>query len=134
VRYLEGLLDAEKDTLPDMSGRRVLVCTGTAMGRLMPRLFPKLEAATGGTFELAVLENSFYGPAVTCAGLLPGEAFAQALKDRSDVDLALLPAESVNEDGLFVDDVSLSSIEAIAPMPVALSYHFTDALAGAGVR
>lgn len=133
VRYLEGLLDAQKDSLPDLSGRRVLVCTGTAMGRLMPMILPKLESTTGGTFELAVLENSFYGPTVTCAGLLPGEAFLQALKNRSDVDLALLPAESVNEDGLFVDDISLVSVEATAPMPVALSYHFTDALAGAGV-
>ena len=134
VRYLEGLVDAEKASLGDLGGRRILVCTGTAMGKLMPMIFPKLEAATGATFELAVLENSFYGPSVTCAGLLPGEAFAQALKDRSDVDFALIPAESVDEDGLFVDDVSLSTIEAIAPMPVALSYHFTDALAGAGVR
>jgi putative radical SAM enzyme (TIGR03279 family) len=134
VRYLEGLVEAEKASLGDLSGRRILVCTGTAMGKLMPMIFPKLEEATGATFELAVLENSFYGPSVTCAGLLPGEAFMQALKDRRDVDLALLPAESVNEDGLFVDDVLLSSLEATAPMPVALSYHFTDALAGAGVR
>lgn len=134
VRYLEGLLAAEKDALPDLSGRRVLVCTGTAMGRLMPRILPSLESSTGGTFELAVLENSYYGPAVTCAGLLPGDAFRAALAGRSDIDLALLPAESVNEEGLFVDDISLASIEATAPMPVALSYHFTDALAGAGVR
>jgi NifB/MoaA-like Fe-S oxidoreductase len=134
VRYLEQLVDAEKASLGDLAGRRILVCTGTAMGRLMPMIFPKLEAATGATFELAVLENSFYGPSVTCAGLLPGEAFVQALRGRADVDLALLPAESVNEDGIFVDDVSLASLEATAPMPVALSYHFTDALAGAGVR
>ena len=48
--------------------------------------------------------------------------------------LALLPAESVSDSGIFVDDVTLASLEATAPMPVALSYHFTDALAGAGVR
>jgi len=133
VRYLEGLLDEGKNELPDLTGKKVLVCTGTAMGRLMPRLLPKLEASTGGSFELAILENSYYGPAVTCAGLLPGEAFRGALKSAPHCDLALLPAESVNEDGLFVDDVSLASVEATAPMPVLLSYHFTDALAGAGV-
>lgn len=133
VRYLEGLIESEKGALHELAGRRILVCTGTAMGRLMPKIFPKLEEATGATFELAVLENSYFGPSVTCAGLLPGEAFVQALKDRTDIDLALLPAESVNEDGLFVDDVPFSSVEAVAPMPVSLSYHFTDALAGAGV-
>jgi putative radical SAM enzyme (TIGR03279 family) len=129
VRYLEGLVAAELDALPDLTGKRVLVCTGTAMGRLMPLMLPALERATGGTFELAVLENSHYGPSVTCAGLLPGEAFRAVLKGRGDCALALLPAESVNEEGVFVDDVPLASIEATAPMPVALSYHFTDALA-----
>ena len=133
VRYLEGLIESEKGALHELAGRRILVCTGTAMGRLMPKIFPKLEEATGATFELAVLENSYFGTSVTCAGLLPGEAFVQALKDRTDIDLALLPAESVNEDGLFVDDVPFASVEAVAPMPVSLSYHFTDALAGAGV-
>ena len=67
VRYLEQLMSAESSRLPDLTGRRVLVCTGTAMGRLMPEILPMLERATGGTFELAVLENSHYGPSVTTA-------------------------------------------------------------------
>ncbi len=131
VRYLEQLVSAEVGRLPDLTGRRVLVCTGTAMGRLMPEILPALERATGGAFELAVLENSYYGPSVTTAGLLPGEAFSRALAGRHDVSLALLPAEAVNGNGIFVDDVALSRLEADAPMPIALSYHFTDALAGA---
>jgi putative radical SAM enzyme (TIGR03279 family) len=129
VRYLEGLVAADMAALPDLTGRRVLVCTGTAMGRLMPKILPALERATGGTFELSVLENSYYGPSVTTAGLLPGEAFRRALEGRNDCALALLPAEAVNDDGVFVDDVSLAAIEQAAPMPVVLSYHFTDALA-----
>jgi len=128
VRYLEQHIESEAAELPLMAGQRVLVCTGTAMGTLMPNLLPALERATGATFELAVLENTYYGPTVTTAGLLPGEAFRQALAGRGDVDLALLPAESVNEDGRFVDDVLLSDVERTAPMDVRLSYHFTDAL------
>jgi putative radical SAM enzyme (TIGR03279 family) len=128
VRYLEALIGRDADRMPAMAGQRVLVCTGTAMGPLMPSLFPVLERVTGATFELAVLENAFYGPGVTTAGLLPGVAFRQALAGRRDVHLALLPAEAVNEDGIFVDDVPLAGLEADAPMPVALSYHFTDAL------
>ena len=129
VRYLEQLVERDVARMADMTDRRVLVCTGTAMGRLMPRLFPPLERATGASFELAVLENSYYGPSVTTAGLLPGDAFRRALAERQGVHLALLPAEAVNEDGLFVDDVTLAALEAEAPMPLALSYHFTDALA-----
>ncbi len=128
VRWLEQLVEAESASLPDLAGQRVLVCTGTAMATLMPEILPALEQRTGGTFELAVLENDYYGSSVTTAGLLPGGAFRRALAGRSDVALALLPAEAVNEDGRFVDDVELASLEAAAPMPLALSYHFTDAL------
>jgi putative radical SAM enzyme (TIGR03279 family) len=133
VRYLEQLIARAGATFPNLTGRRVLVCTGTAMGRLMPEILPSLERSTGGTFELAVLENGYYGSAVTTAGLLPGEAFRGAIAGRTDVALALLPAEAVNEDGLFVDSVSFASLESVAPMPLALSYHFTDALALTGV-
>ena len=134
VRYLEELIATEQGTLPDLHGQRVLVCTGTAMGKLMPHILPSLERATGATFELAVIENSYYGPAVTTAGLLPGDDFRRALAGRRDISLALLPAEAVSDAGIFVDDVTLAAVEATAPMPISLSYHFTDALAGAGVR
>jgi NifB/MoaA-like Fe-S oxidoreductase len=134
VRYLEQHVAGEAAELPDLTGRRVLVCTGTAMATLLPELFPALEKATGATFEIAVLENTYYGPTVTTAGLLPGDAFRRAVDGRRDVSMALLPAESVNEDGKFVDDVLLADLEREAPMPVLLSYHFTDALAAAGSR
>lgn len=134
VRYLEGLIAAETGALPDLTGQRVLVCTGAAMGTLMPSILPALEQATGAKFELAVLENTYFGPTVTTAGLLGGEDFRRALAGRVDCALALLPAESVNEDGLFVDDVPLDAIAGTAPMPVLLSYQFTDALAGVPAR
>lgn len=128
VRYLESLIASSLEQLPDMSGQRVVVCTGAAMKDLLPLVFPALERATGATFELVALDNTYYGPSVTTAGLLPGAAFVQALQDRRGYDLALLPAEAVNEDGIFVDDVPFAALEAAAPMAVRLSYHFTDAL------
>ena len=65
---------------------------------------------------------------MTTAGLLSGADLSAALASRGGYDLALLPAESVNEDGIFVDDFSLAALMAAAPVPVVLSYHFTDAL------
>jgi putative radical SAM enzyme (TIGR03279 family) len=131
VRWLEQQVEAGADTIAARPGQLVLVCTGTAMGALLPQLFPVLERVSGARFELAVLENAYFGSSVTTAGLLPGEAFRAVLADRADVALALLPAEAVNEDGVFVDDLSFATLAARAPMPIALSYHFTDALAEA---
>ena len=130
VRYLQDLVRAERGTLAELTGRRILVCTGTAMAPLMPPILETVAAVTGATLECVALENTFFGPTVTTAGLLPGRGFAAALTGRAGFDLALLPAEAVNEAGVFVDDVSLADVEeAAAPMPVRLSYHFTDALA-----
>jgi putative radical SAM enzyme (TIGR03279 family) len=131
VRHLESLVQSELDRLPRLDGRRLLVCTGTAMGRLMPALLPTLERATGGRFELAVLDNSYYGPSVTTAGLLPGADFRAALAGRAGYALALLPAEAVNDEGRFVDGERFDELARAAPVPVRLSYHFTDALAEA---
>ena len=85
--------------------------------------------ATGARFEVMALENSLFGSSVTTAGLLPGGAFRSALEHRADLDLALLPAEAVNDDLLFMDDLHLEKLAAQVPMPVSLSYDFVDALA-----
>jgi putative radical SAM enzyme (TIGR03279 family) len=129
VRYLQQLVVAGRAELAELQGRRVLVCTGVGMARLMPPILETVASATGGAFDCAVLENAFFGPTVTTAGLLPGRAFRDALRGREGYDLALLPAEAVSDAGVFVDDVTLGEVEAAAPMPVRLSYHFTDALA-----
>jgi putative radical SAM enzyme (TIGR03279 family) len=141
VRYLEDLIAAEAGALPNLSGRRVLVLTGSAMGALMPHVLEGLERITSARFECVAIVNTFFGPSVTTAGLLPGAALQAALAAHGDgkgaaggFDLALLPAEAVNDDGVFVDDVSFATVAAAAPMPVRLSYHFTDALGEGAVR
>ncbi len=128
VRYLEGLIADEAHALPDLAGQRVLVLTGTAMAPLMPEVLAALERATGARFECVPVENNYFGATVTTAGLLAGADLAVVLAARPGYDLALLPAEAVNEDGVFVDDVSLASVVSATGVPVRLSYHFTDAL------
>ncbi|HKA60407.1 MAG TPA: DUF512 domain-containing protein [Gemmatimonadales bacterium] len=111
-------------------GKRIGIVTGMAMGPLMPQIVPELERATGARFEILALENTLFGPSVTTAGLLPGKAVLEALRDRRDLDLALLPAESVNDNLLFMDDMEAHELAAQLPMPIKLSYDFADALVG----
>jgi len=129
VRYLQMRIREEAGGLPNLAGRRVAVCTGTSMGPLMPQVLAPLAEATGASFELLVLENTLFGPSVTTAGLLPGAAFLAALRDRGDLDLALLPAESINDDGLFMDDVDAHTLQSQLPVEIRFAHHFTDALA-----
>ncbi|MGH7704095.1 MAG: DUF512 domain-containing protein [Gemmatimonadales bacterium] len=128
VRYLQEKIATEPGRLAGWAGRRIGVLTGTSMAALMPQVLSSLAAVSGAHFELIPLVNPLFGPSVTCAGLLPGAAFRLALAGRSDLDLALLPAESLNEDRLFMDDLGLEDLLAAVPMDVRPSYHFTDAL------
>ena len=98
----------------------------------MPALLADLTAATGARFELIVAENSLFGPTTTTAGLLVGADIRRALADRTDLDLALIPAETINDDGLFLDDEPFTALRAALPMPVYPSYDFIDVLAGEG--
>jgi putative radical SAM enzyme (TIGR03279 family) len=117
-------------SMPDLTGRRIGVVTGVSMAPLMPELLTQLTAATGATFELIRMENSLFGPTTTTAGLLVGADMRRALRDRHDLDLALIPAESINDDGVFLDEDSFIAVREAMPMPVYPSYDFIDVLSG----
>jgi NifB/MoaA-like Fe-S oxidoreductase len=73
--------------------------------------------------------NSLFGPTTTTAGLLVGADIRRALAERDDLDLALIPAESINDSGVFLDDESFIALREQLPMPVYPSYDFVDVLA-----
>lgn len=128
VRFLQQQIAAEAAGLADWRGRRIGVLTGASMAPLMPQVLAPLTQATGAHFDLLPIANSLFGATVTCAGLLPGRAFREALASRPDLDLALIPAEALNDDQIFVDDLSLAELAAGTRVPVRPSYCFTDAL------
>ncbi len=114
--------------LPRLDGKRIGVVTGSAMAALMPELLERLTAATGAHFELIPTVNSLFGPTVTTAGLLVGADISRALDGRSDLDFALIPAETINEAGIFLDDSTFVAVRESLPMPVYPSYDFIDVL------
>jgi putative radical SAM enzyme (TIGR03279 family) len=134
VRWLQQRIALAADMLRAWSGQRIGVVTGTAMGELMPMVLEPLARLTEARFELMPIVNSLFGPSVTTAGLLPGAALQQALGSRHDLDMVLLPGESLNDDNLFIDSMSLDSLSADLPMEVRPSRDFADALQEPAVR
>jgi hypothetical protein len=94
----------------------------------MPELLADLREATGADFELIVAESSLFGPTITTAGLLVGADIRRVLADRHDLSLALIPAETINEDRIFLDDVDFEDLRGSLPIPVFPSYDFLDFL------
>lgn len=122
-RVADGL-----ERLPRLDGRRIGIVTGTSMAPLMPPLLAQLTAATGAEFVLLPVENSLFGPTTTTAGLLVSDDIRTALAGRTDLDLALIPAECINEDGVFLDDQSFVALREEFAFPVYPSYDFIDVL------
>jgi putative radical SAM enzyme (TIGR03279 family) len=128
VRWLQRRIEAHAGAIAGWEGRRVGVVTGTAMGRLMPMVLEPLARVTGAVFDLVPVVNTLFGPSVTTAGLLPGAAVQAVLRGRGDLDLALLPGESVNDNGLFIDGMSAEVLAATSPVEIRFSKDFADAL------
>jgi putative radical SAM enzyme (TIGR03279 family) len=128
VASLRARVTAGLPDLPRMDGRRIGVVTGKAMAGLMPDLLSDLRVATGAHFELIVAESSLFGPTITTAGLLVGADIRRVLTDRHDLSLALIPAETINEDRIFLDDVDFEDLRASLAIPVFPSYDFLDFL------
>jgi putative radical SAM enzyme (TIGR03279 family) len=116
------------ERLPRLDGRRIAVVTGVSMAPLMPPLLDQLEQATGARFELLPVDNSLFGPTTTTAGLLVSDDIRRALAGRTDFDLALIPAECINDQGLFLDDQPFIAVREEFPFPVYPSYDFIDVL------
>jgi NifB/MoaA-like Fe-S oxidoreductase len=128
VRWLQQRIESRADAIAGWEGRRIAVVTGSAMSRLMPMVLEPLARVTGARFELLPVMNTLFGASVTTAGLLPGAAVQGALRGRGDLDLALLPGESVNDDGLFIDGMSTAMLAAGSPVEIRFSKDFADAL------
>jgi putative radical SAM enzyme (TIGR03279 family) len=128
VRWLQQRIETMSARLQGWEGKRIAVVTGTAMAQLMPLVLEPLARVTGAEFDLVPVVNTLFGPSVTTAGLLPGTAMQRALQGRRDLDLVLLPGESVNDDGLFIDSMSFDLLATTVPVEVRLSQYFSDAL------
>jgi len=123
MRVAQGLSRVKR-----RDGDKIGVVTGLAMAPLMEPLLEKLTARSGARFELIVAENSLFGPTITTAGLLVGRDIITALHERVDLDYALIPAETINEDSVFLDDFTLEAVRNALPMPIFPSYDFIDVL------
>jgi putative radical SAM enzyme (TIGR03279 family) len=128
VSALRKRVRAHAGELPWLGPLRVGVVTGTSMAPLMPELLDQVSAATGARFELIATENSMFGPTTTTAGLLVGADIRRALSGRADLDLALIPAETINDSGVFLDDERFEDLRATFEFPVHPSYDFVDVL------
>jgi putative radical SAM enzyme (TIGR03279 family) len=128
-RFLDDL-DSGLKRLGTVKADRIRILTGSSMGPFLQDRAPDLARATGVPVEVTAVTNRYYGESVTVAGLLAGRDLLEAAGGAREGDLILLPAETLNQDDLFIDSLPLTEFrEALAPARVVPAYEITEALA-----
>jgi putative radical SAM enzyme (TIGR03279 family) len=129
VSDLRDRIETDLDTLPGLTGRRIVLVTGTSMAPHLRDLGDRIAMRTGAVVETVRAENRLYGPLVTTAGLLGGADHLEALGPYSGFDLGLISRSAINDDGLFLDDLSLADLRTALPdLEILPSEHVTDVL------
>ncbi|CAN5848687.1 DUF512 domain-containing protein [soil metagenome] len=132
VRSLQDSFDAGLRDVPRLDGARVCIVTGQRMAPVFEALARRLADHTGACIDVLGVRNRMFGETVTTAGLLPGRDILDCVRASSPFDLVLLPAESLNDDDVFIDNVALSDlIDALKPAEVRTAHELTSALRGA---
>ncbi|MCK5448579.1 MAG: DUF512 domain-containing protein, partial [Gemmatimonadetes bacterium] len=129
VSALTSAVRSDLDDLPSLEGKKVVLLTGTSMRPYLADLADEVSASTGAAVTTVAAHNSLYGPMVTTAGLLAGVDHARALDSYRDFDLALFSRTALNDQDLFLDDLSLSELRRDFPkLRICPSEHVTDTL------
>jgi putative radical SAM enzyme (TIGR03279 family) len=129
VRMLLDDFDAGIDTVSRRPGQRIALVTGTRMAPVLEPLATRLAQRTGASVQVLGVRNRMFGPTVTTAGLLPGADMRDALLAAGSFDVVLLPAESLNDEDVFIDDMPRAALAAaLSPARVITAHEITSAL------
>jgi NifB/MoaA-like Fe-S oxidoreductase len=119
-----------KKSLAAMDGRangpRMGVLTSTMAEPVMTKMMREAAKLTGLEIRVVVVENSFFGPLVTVAGLLTAQdtldAIAARFADFTNGDLLLLPRVMLDNAGArFLDDMTVDEFRAQAAPQVVFA-------------
>jgi putative radical SAM enzyme (TIGR03279 family) len=106
---------AKRKLLPKSLKRdlRISLVTGVSAFRLMKQIVSeKLSSISGLKIHLVVVKNDFFGHTVSVTGLLTGADILSALRKKKKLgDIVLLPPNCLNQDGLFLDDLTPQDLE-----------------------
>lgn len=132
LRSLLDAFEAGKESLSPIPGvQRVRIATGSSMGPFFERMAPAVSRRMACEVEVVAVENRYFGPTVTVAGLLAGADLAREVGKCRAGDLVLLPGDALNADGLFVDGAALAEVEALlSPAVVGTGMELVEALSG----
>jgi putative radical SAM enzyme (TIGR03279 family) len=123
VRSFLMEFDRQSVTFPKRlaSKKKLTLATAELPADVLRRaIAPTLQQVNNLEVNVEVVHNVLYGRSVTVAGLLSGKCLVSSLKGKDLGDLVLLPPDIVNNDALFLDDMTVPQLEHSLGAPVMI--------------
>ena len=96
--------------------KKVLMVTGSLFSKILEsEVVPLLQGIMGLSVEVIPLKNRYFGYTVTVANLIAGEDILHALRGKQG-NVIILPPDILNDDGLFLDNLSIGEFNSAARM------------------
>ena len=117
----------ELDQLPSATPDwEVTVLTAPIASKLQVEIMDDLKDKKGLNSEVIICKNVTFGSPVTVTGLLCGKDFELALEQSQLKGPILIPPNSLNDEGIFMDDMSPKDIEEKYQRKVIVPHSFKD--------
>jgi len=112
VRSFLDLWHRHKKHLPERIDTpvRIALVTAALAERFMRPIVAEIAAIDGVKIELLVVENDFFGQGITVSGLLTGQDIVKRLDDGNERDVAFIPPNCINGEGLTLDDKNVAQL------------------------
>jgi len=113
------------------SDRRIMMLTGhSAYPFFSEDIMPYIGEETELDITLVPVTNRFWGEQVTVSGLLTGQDLLRCARSRVDeFDVLVLPPNCLNNDDLFLDNLSLDQFRKVLTKPVYVGqYNLAETL------
>ena len=90
----------------------ITIVTGVAAAEHIKALCARLSGSFNMDIDVCVVENKFFGPEITVAGLLTGRDIINALKEHGYHKKILIPQSCLKQgEDIFLDDVTLEDMK-----------------------
>ncbi len=87
------------------------IVTGVSFSKILRDVIARLRGIPGVVLKQVAVQNKFFGPSVTVAGLLTGGDILRALKGKRLGDMVMIPSNALKEDeDVFLDNMSLEEL------------------------
>lgn len=121
ARLFQTELACLQDKMPGKLTRKLsaTLVTGKSAEPLIKELSDRLSKIEGLTVNVQVATNKYFGDQVTVSGLLTGADLLSALEGKETGDVVFITESQLKDQSdLFLDDMSLSELEASIKTPV----------------